>query len=92
MSINRNKTLEDRIRNLERKVKKMQEILNEFREMNKRFDRLESRFDRLEKKVDDGFNKTGKSFLTLAYPLENQCGDPGAKASNELKEIWKDDE
>ena len=61
MSINRNKTLEDRIRSLERKAKKMQEILNEFREMNRRFDGLENKLGRTFKVVARGFDDAGHS-------------------------------
>lgn len=84
MSINKNKTLEDQIRRLKRD---MSAILRRLDQMEERMDK---RFDNLETEIKDFKTKTGKSFLALAYPLENQCGDPGAEASEELKEIWKD--
>ena len=80
MSINTLEILEYRIR---KERKRLDAVLRELKEIREQLNRFESKFD----KFDD---KVGKSFLTLAYPLENQCGDPGAKASNELKEIWKD--
>ena len=87
MSINRNKTLEDQIRKLKRD---MNMFKIEFEKLHERFDKMDERFDGFETEIKDFKNKTGKSFLALTYPLKNQCGDPGAKASNELKEIWKD--
>lgn len=84
MRINRCGTLEDQIRKLKRdmsailrKLDEMEEEIKGFRkETNERFDGLE--------------NKTGRSFLALAKPLEVHCGSEGAEATRELKEIWKD--
>ena len=81
MSINRHRTLEDQIRKLKRDMSAVLRQLKQMEErFEKRFNEMDKRFDGLEKKVDDGFNKTGRSFLAVAKPIGNHCDGEGVVA------------